>query len=59
MTLITHPHIRSLRALDLARRGTEEEQAEAFFLCERRRRRRLQSAMREQSEKMGHDRLDA
>jgi hypothetical protein len=33
----------------IARRRTEEERAEALFLCERRRRRRrIQSAMREQ-----------
>jgi 16S rRNA (cytosine1402-N4)-methyltransferase len=37
-----------LRASVTARRRTEEEQAEAFFLCERQRRWRIQSAMREQ-----------
>jgi hypothetical protein len=38
----------ALRASGIARRRTEKERAEAFFLCERRRRRRIQSAMREQ-----------
>jgi hypothetical protein len=40
--------ISKLRASEIARRRTEEERAEALFLCERRRRRRIQSAMREQ-----------
>jgi hypothetical protein len=40
--------ISKLRASEIAHRRTEEERAEAFFLCERRRRRRIQSAMREQ-----------
>ena len=31
-----------LRASGIARRRTEEERAEAFYLCERRRRRRIQ-----------------
>jgi hypothetical protein len=39
--------ISKLRASEIARRRTEEERAEALFLCERRRR-RIQSAMREQ-----------
>ena len=42
--------ISKLRASQIARRRTEEERAEAFFLCERGRRRRIQSAMREQLE---------
>ena len=37
-----------LRASGIARRRTEVERAEAFFLCERRRRRGIHSAMREQ-----------
>jgi hypothetical protein len=37
-----------LRASEIARRGTEKERAEVYFLRERRRRRRVQSAMREQ-----------
>jgi hypothetical protein len=41
--------ISKLRALEIARRRTEEERAEALFLCERRR--RIQSAMREQLER--------
>ena len=41
--------ISKLRASAIARRRTEEEQAEALFLCGRRRR-RIQSAMREQLE---------
>jgi hypothetical protein len=40
--------ISKLRASEIAHRRTEEERAEAFFLCERRRRRRIHSAMREQ-----------
>jgi hypothetical protein len=40
-----------LRASGIARRRTEKERAEAFFLCERRRRRRIPSAMREQHKK--------
>jgi len=43
--------ISKLRASEIAHHRTEEELAEAFFLCERRRRRRIQSAMREQLEK--------
>jgi len=42
--------ISKLRASEIARRRTEEERAEALFLCERRRR-RIQSAMREQLER--------
>ena len=42
--------ISKLRASEIARRRTEEERAEAFFLCERGQRRRIQSAMREQLE---------
>jgi hypothetical protein len=38
----------TLRASGIARRRTENERAEAPFLCERRRRRRIPSAMREQ-----------
>jgi hypothetical protein len=37
-----------LRASGIARRRTEEERAEVFFLCEQRRRRRIPSAIREQ-----------
>jgi hypothetical protein len=43
--------VRVLRASGIARRRTEKERAEAFFLCERRRRRRIPSAMREQHKK--------
>src|SRR5829696_2014809 len=40
----------------IARRRTEKERAEAFFLCERRRR-RIPSAMRERRTKGGASRL--
>jgi hypothetical protein len=40
-----------LRASAIARRRTEEERAEAFFLCEGRRRRWIPRAMREQLKK--------
>ena len=43
--------ISKLRASEIARRLTEEERAEALYLCERRQQQRMQSAMREQLER--------